>query len=135
MLSVWHRRSAFSSRACVPGRAARTSPAAPATCGEAIEVPLATQRESSLPYRAITVFTPFAVRSGKNRAASPNSGPREENVAIARLLSHAPTARPFAVEELKAEEAPSFPAPVTGRTFAFSAQASRACWLTSTGLG
>src|SRR5262249_33629354 len=129
------KRIALSSRAFARGRTFLTRHAAPATCGEAIDVPLATRFASSLPYIAITVSTPLPVMSGKKRPMSPDSGPFDEKEAMTLLLSHAAAVMPLAVEELLAVENPSLAAAVTGSTLAFSAHASIACWLTSVGFG
>jgi hypothetical protein len=64
-------------------------------------------------------------------------GPRVEKLAIARvLLVAAATESPFTQAALlTVPPPPLLPAAVTGRMFAFNAQASMACWLMSVGLG
>jgi hypothetical protein len=135
MLSVLHKRTALIASALSEGRAFLTSTAAPHTCGAAADVPLPTRSVVSLPNFGMTTETPCAVMSGKNRCESPKSGPREELIHTTLAASQAPTVSPFAVEELFSVDAPVFPAAVTGRTSAFSAHASSACWLTSRGIG
>ena len=83
-------------------------------------------------------MTPQAAMSGKKRAVSPLMGPREENEATTLPESTAATAMPLAVEELTVvlpEPGPVLAAAVHGRMSATVAQASMACWLTSSGLG
>ncbi len=63
------------------GCACRSSAAAPAVCGDAIEVPCRLRLPVPVPTPAETIETPGADRSGLN-VEPPWPGPREENVAI-----------------------------------------------------
>ena len=61
---------------------------------------------------------------------SPDSGPRDEKVAIVWLLRLvAATARPLATLWLRVVELRELPAAQTTRTSAVNAHASSACWL------
>ncbi len=102
----------FSSPPVIPGRAWRSSAAAPATCGVAIEVPDIVA--SPPPVLAALMSTPGAVTSGLT-APSAMIGPLLENSASLSCLSTAPTVSASGASPgLPTQESqPSLPAAIT----------------------